>query len=76
MERAVPNFGALGISQPLVRALQSLAITTPTPIQSATIPEILHGRDVIGGAETGSGKTLAFALPQCCSRDGRATHRD
>lgn len=63
MERAVPNFGALGISQPLVRALQSLAITTPTPIQSATIPEILHGRDVIGGAETGSGKTIAFALP-------------
>lgn len=62
MERAA-NFGALGISQPLVRALQSLAITEPTQIQSATIPAILSGRDVIGGAETGSGKTMAFALP-------------
>ncbi|WFD35842.1 RNA helicase [Malassezia cuniculi] len=63
MEQRAANFGALGISPPLVRALQSLAITVPTQIQSATIPAILEGRDVIGGAETGSGKTLAFALP-------------
>lgn len=61
--RSASSFSALGISQPLVRALKMLSITVPTPIQSATIPAILEGRDVIGGAETGSGKTLAFALP-------------
>ncbi|WFC95701.1 RNA helicase [Malassezia brasiliensis] len=61
--RSVSSFAALGISQPLVRALKMLSITVPTPIQAATIPAILEGRDVIGGAETGSGKTLAFALP-------------
>lgn len=61
--RSVSSFSALGISQALVRALKMLAISVPTPIQAATIPAILEGRDVIGGAETGSGKTLAFALP-------------
>lgn len=59
----VASFSALGLSQSLIRALKMLAITVPTPIQAATIPAILEGRDVIGGAETGSGKTLAFALP-------------
>lgn len=63
MAERAPNFAALGISAPLVRALKMLSITTPTPIQAATIPAILEGRDVIGGAQTGSGKTLAFALP-------------
>jgi len=58
-----PSFAALGISPTLVRALKMLSITTPMPIQAATIPAILEGRDVIGGAQTGSGKTLAFALP-------------
>ena len=44
-------------------ALAARGITTPTPIQSATLPPLLDGRDVIGQARTGSGKTLAFALP-------------
>ena len=57
----VSTFSSLGISPGLVRALRMLAISVPTPIQAATIPAILEGRDVIGGAETGSGKTLAFA---------------
>ena len=43
--------------------LQSLKFPKPTPIQEATIPEILSGRDVIGKAPTGSGKTLAFGIP-------------
>jgi superfamily II DNA/RNA helicase len=44
-------------------ALTAMTVTTPTPIQSAAIPPLLAGRDVIGQARTGSGKTLAFALP-------------
>ncbi|MGH2588129.1 MAG: DEAD/DEAH box helicase, partial [Dehalococcoidia bacterium] len=44
-------------------ALTAMAVQTPTPIQSAALPEMFAGRDVIGQARTGSGKTLAFALP-------------
>ena len=46
-----------------MKALEAMQIDTPTPIQSATIPPLLAGRDVIGQAWTGSGKTLAFGLP-------------
>jgi superfamily II DNA/RNA helicase len=44
-------------------ALARRGITTPTPIQSVTIPDALEGRDVCGKAPTGSGKTLAFGIP-------------
>ncbi len=47
----------------LLRALEEKGYTAPTPIQSAAIPAILAGRDVLGSAQTGSGKTAAFALP-------------
>lgn len=47
----------------LIRSLASLQIKAPTPIQSLTIPSVLQGRDLVGGAQTGSGKTLCFALP-------------
>ena len=46
-----------------MKALEAMKIKTPTPIQSAAIPSLLEGRDVIGQAATGSGKTLAFGLP-------------
>ncbi|KAK9455332.1 P-loop containing nucleoside triphosphate hydrolase protein [Dipodascopsis uninucleata] len=59
----VPSFDALGISKPLVEALNSMAIKQPSQIQVACIPEILKGKDCIGGARTGSGKTIAFAAP-------------
>ncbi|MER7439928.1 DEAD/DEAH box helicase [Micromonospora avicenniae] len=49
--------------QPLVRALARQDITTPFEIQSATLPDALSGRDVLGRGQTGSGKTLAFGLP-------------
>jgi len=59
-----PNsFQAMSLSRPILRGLASCAFTTPTPIQSKTIPIALLGRDVVGGAVTGSGKTAAFMIP-------------
>ena len=57
------SFGALGVPAPLVDVLASGGITTPTPIQAATLPDSLAGRDVLGRGRTGSGKTIAFVLP-------------
>jgi superfamily II DNA/RNA helicase len=57
------DFASLGLPTPVVRALRQSGITTPFPIQAATIPDALAGRDVLGRGQTGSGKTLAFGLP-------------
>lgn len=57
------TFAALGVPAELVRALATQGITTPFPIQTATLPDALAGRDVLGRGRTGSGKTYAFALP-------------
>ncbi|SNC65102.1 Superfamily II DNA and RNA helicase [Kytococcus aerolatus] len=57
------SFGALGVPEELVRVLTEAGITTPTPIQTATLPDSLGGRDVLGRGRTGSGKTLAFGIP-------------
>ncbi len=54
---------SLGLSQETLSSLSKLNFPRPTPIQSAAIPEILEGHDVIGKASTGSGKTLAFGIP-------------
>jgi len=56
-------FVQLGLSAPILAALDELGYETPTPIQQQTIPLLLAGRDVIGQAQTGTGKTAAFALP-------------
>jgi ATP-dependent RNA helicase RhlE len=56
-------FVELGLSPALARAADALGLHQPTPIQSAAIPEVLRGRDVLGTAQTGSGKTAAFVLP-------------
>ena len=56
-------FTPLGLSPALVRAATDQGYTAPTPIQTAAIPAILRGVDVLGSAQTGSGKTAAFALP-------------
>jgi len=56
-------FSALGLAEPLLRALAAENYTQPTPIQAKTIPLILQGRDVLGIAQTGTGKTAAFGLP-------------
>lgn len=57
------SFSDLGVSKWLCEALDAMKIHTPTAIQAACIPEILKGKDCIGGAKTGSGKTIAFAGP-------------
>lgn len=57
------SFADLGLSEPVVRSLDSVGFKHPTPIQEQVIPIALAGRDVIGLAQTGSGKTGAFGLP-------------
>lgn len=57
------SFDLLGLSEPLLRAVQSAGYTTPTDIQRLAIPPALTGEDVLGRAKTGSGKTAAFVLP-------------
>ncbi|MGZ6820821.1 MAG: DEAD/DEAH box helicase, partial [Blastococcus sp.] len=57
------TFAALGVPAPLVEVLTASGITAPFPIQVATLPDSLGGRDVLGRGRTGSGKTLAFSLP-------------
>ncbi|QIM22315.1 DEAD/DEAH box helicase [Phycicoccus sp. HDW14] len=73
------TFGALGVPAPLVDVLATGGITTPTPIQAATLPDSLAGRDVLGRGRTGSGKTVAFLLPLltrlAASRSPRAPKR-
>ena len=56
-------FAELGLSAPVLMALAAVGYEAPTPIQSATIPALLAGSDVLGQAQTGTGKTAAFALP-------------
>ena len=57
------SFADLGLPTPLLEALAAVGYETPSPIQAATIPHLLAGRDVLGQAQTGTGKTAAFALP-------------
>src|SRR6185436_18843491 len=57
------TFAALGVPAPLVEVLTASGIASPFPIQVATLPDSLSGRDVLGRGRTGSGKTLAFSLP-------------
>ena len=57
------SFNGLGLSPELLRAVADQGYETPTPVQSAAIPLILEGRDLLAGAQTGTGKTAAFVLP-------------
>ncbi|HWI23345.1 MAG TPA: DEAD/DEAH box helicase, partial [Lysobacter sp.] len=57
------RFADLGLSAPVMAAVAEVGYETPSPIQAATIPALLQGRDVLGQAQTGTGKTAAFALP-------------
>jgi len=57
------DFTSLGLASTLLAVVGELGYTHPTPVQSASIPALLAGRDLIGQSKTGSGKTAAFALP-------------
>jgi superfamily II DNA/RNA helicase len=57
------TFAALGVPPELCEVMARTGVTSPFPIQTATLPDSLEGRDVLGRGRTGSGKTLAFALP-------------
>ncbi|MEE9298248.1 MAG: DEAD/DEAH box helicase [Acidimicrobiia bacterium] len=69
------TFAHLGLPDPLIRALAAHDIVEPFPVQTATIPDVLAGRDVSGKAPTGSGKTLAFGLPLIARVDRASRHR-
>ncbi len=60
---SLPAFSDLGLTAPVMQALNDVGYETPSPIQAQVIPHILAGRDVVGQAQTGTGKTAAFALP-------------
>ncbi|KAF1706374.1 DEAD/DEAH box helicase [Pseudoxanthomonas sacheonensis] len=56
-------FADLGLSEPVMASVTEVGYESPSPIQAATIPALLQGKDVLGQAQTGTGKTAAFALP-------------
>lgn len=57
------SFKALGLSEPILRAIQKKGYDTPSPIQAKAIPPVLEGKDVLASAQTGTGKTAGFTLP-------------
>lgn len=71
--QAPMQFAQLGLSEPVMQAVSAVGYETPSPIQSATIPAMLAGRDVLGQAQTGTGKTAAFALPMLSNIDLQQT---
>jgi len=66
-------FADLGLPESLLTALREVGYESPSPIQAATIPALLGGRDMIGQAQTGTGKTAAFALPALARLDAAAS---
>ena len=67
------TFAALGVPAPLVEVLDDQGIAAPFPVQAATLPDALAGRDILGRARTGSGKTLGFSLPLVSRLAGGST---
>lgn len=59
----LPAFDELGLSDEILRAIENLGYTAPTPVQAGSIPVVLEGRDLLAAAQTGTGKTAAFLLP-------------
>ncbi|NEB14905.1 DEAD/DEAH box helicase [Streptomyces coelicoflavus] len=70
-----PTFADLGLPEGVVRKLAQNGVTTPFPIQAATIPDALAGKDILGRGRTGSGKTLSFGLPTLATLAGGRTEK-
>ena len=73
LETPLQTFADLNIPAPILKALKDVGYETPSPIQAATIPLLMEGRDVLGQAQTGTGKTAAFALPVLAQIDTKLT---
>ncbi|HSE07266.1 MAG TPA: DEAD/DEAH box helicase [Nocardioidaceae bacterium] len=71
-----PTFGSLGLPEAIVRELGNRGLVTAFPIQAATLPTTLAGRDVLGRGRTGSGKTLAFGIPTVVRISQSRTRRE
>ncbi len=69
------TFADLGLPEGVVRKLAQNGVTTPFPIQAATIPDALAGKDILGRGRTGSGKTLSFGLPLLATLAGGRTEK-
>ncbi|MEU0421540.1 DEAD/DEAH box helicase, partial [Streptomyces microflavus] len=69
------TFGSLGLPDGIVRKLAQNGVTAPFPIQAATIPDALAGKDILGRGRTGSGKTLSFGLPLLATLSGGTTEK-
>ncbi|MGW2645099.1 DEAD/DEAH box helicase [Streptomyces sp. NPDC001393] len=69
------TFADLGLPEGVVRKLAQNGVTTPFPIQAATIPDALAGKDILGRGRTGSGKTLSFGLPTLATLAGGRTQK-
>src|SRR4051812_2116489 len=69
------TFASLGLPEGVVRKLAQNGVTTPFPIQAATIPDALAGKDILGRGRTGSGKTLSFGLPLLTQLSGGHTDK-
>ncbi|MEU6352205.1 DEAD/DEAH box helicase [Streptomyces sp. NPDC047072] len=74
-ETATVTFADLGLPEGVVRKLAQNGVTTPFPIQAATIPDALAGKDILGRGRTGSGKTLSFGLPTLARLAGGRTEK-
>jgi len=68
---AVPTFAELGVAEAILPALKHAGIDAPFPIQTATLPDAIAGRDILGRGQTGSGKTLAFGLAMLTRLNGQ-----
>ena len=66
------GFAALGLSEDIMKAVEEMGFTTPSPIQAEAIPPVMEGYDVIGQAQTGTGKTAAFGIPALEMIDARS----